>query len=384
MTARRFRIHDKTRTGSLELVKTLTPAVFLYRRRNYDFDEQLAMDVGAHQAGRLRTAWRIARERPDIVELNEPAMIEAWPSTLLYTAVILLLNWLPGRKIAVVTYAIENGDVARSLSSYSRLPLPVSSFLVARVMAFLALPITRMAFGSDGARTVYASLLPRSASAAIASRTFMELPKPCDQCEPAKEHAVAFVGSFEERKGVHKLLDAWAEPALARSGARLSVLGKGPLEHVVRARAGTLPNVDVTVDPAREVIHRVLANAKVLVLFSQPTARWREQIGRPIMEGLAHGCEIVASTETGLADWLGRQGHRVLDPGATSSDLASAIGAALRSARSPDAVTKALPRQNQRVSADSWLMLGGNATSLDGSEQEAIVQEPGQQVSRFR
>jgi glycosyltransferase involved in cell wall biosynthesis len=53
---------------------------------------------------------------------------------------------------------------------------------------------------------------------------------------------------------------------------------------------------------------------------------WREQIGLPLVEGLAHGCRVVTTTETGLAEDL--RGHPLVT--LTTPGDATALAEALR------------------------------------------------------
>jgi glycosyltransferase involved in cell wall biosynthesis len=114
-------------------------------------------------------------------------------------------------------------------------------------------------------------------------------------------------------------------------------------------------SIEVHIDPSRDEIHRFLRQAQVLVLPSQSTPTWREQVGLPIVEGLAHGCSIVTTTETGLSDWLAEHGHAVASPQATAQDLADAICKAIASGPLGNDVTASLPGSDGRLAADVWL-----------------------------
>jgi glycosyltransferase involved in cell wall biosynthesis len=105
-------------------------------------------------------------------------------------------------------------------------------------------------------------------------------------------------------------------------------------------------------------VHEVLRQSAVLVLLSQPIGGWREQIGLPILEGLSHGCEVVATSETGVADWLAARGHAVVPPGAGPEVVADRLDEALRRAPTRRGSLSDLPRTDQRLAADRWLMTG--------------------------
>ena len=170
---------------------------------------------------------------------------------------------------------------------------------------------------------------------------------------------VAFVGALAERKGVRVLLAAWSLVVARRPDARLVVLGKGPLEDEVRSALAADPSALLEVDPPRDRIHGVLDGARVLTLPSQPRPAWREQVGLPIVEGLSHGCTVVATTETGLADWLQEHGHLVVPDAGSAEALADGLVAALDRARTADDVLDDLPTRDGRLAADDVLVGGG-------------------------
>ena len=85
---------------------------------------------------------------------------------------------------------------------------------------------------------------------------------------------------------------------------------------------------------------------------------WREQVGLPITEGLAHGCVIVTTNETGIATWLRENGHQVIEEREVGRELASAIVAAAQSELTADDVRRQLPDVDGRVAARRWLYSG--------------------------
>jgi glycosyltransferase involved in cell wall biosynthesis len=185
------------------------------------------------------------------------------------------------------------------------------------------------------------------------------LPAPCDCPDVARgRDDVLFLGAFDERKGVPQLLEAWPEVRRAHPAARLTMIGTGPLAERVAWFAAGDDHVSVVVDPPRAEIHAALRRAAVLVLLSQPTATWREQVGLPLVEGLAHGCAVVASSETGLATWLAAHGHAVLPPSAAPDAIGTAVADALAARRPAASVRADLPEVDGRLEADRWLFTG--------------------------
>ncbi|UVF79141.1 glycosyltransferase family 4 protein [Gordonia mangrovi] len=168
-------------------------------------------------------------------------------------------------------------------------------------------------------------------------------------------NTVLFLGAFEDRKGVLELVDAWPAVRAAAPSAELIVVGKGPLEPEVRRRVAEMkPAARVVVDPPRSEIFSLLADAKVVVLLSKRELGWREQVGLPICEGLASGCEIVTTGETGLAEWLASNGHRVIPEPSTDS-IVDALAAAIFDERLPQEIIESLPLEDGRLIADRWM-----------------------------
>jgi glycosyltransferase involved in cell wall biosynthesis len=177
---------------------------------------------------------------------------------------------------------------------------------------------------------------------------------PCAQGDAQRRPRVVFLGAFAARKGFPLLAEAWPLVLADQPDAELVVVGKGELEPLAH-ELGALSSVRVVVDPPRDAIHEELRQARVLALPSQRAGRWREQVGLPIVEGLAHGCTVVTTDETGLADWLVETGHRVLHAPTSVEDLAGSIAAALRENRSAADVSATLPLTDGRLEADAWM-----------------------------
>ncbi len=87
-----------------------------------------------------------------------------------------------------------------------------------------------------------------------------------------------------------------------------------------------------------------------MVLPSRRVEGWREQVGLSLVEGLAHGCRLLTTDETGLAEGLGAE-HVVVAAGS-----AEALAGGLR-ALGPAAATKALPGPggDSRQEVQRWL-----------------------------
>ena len=238
----RARIFDEARTVHLERIPEVTPALFIFRQKRYDFDESIAKDVGAVQKARTPTVWFLLRSALTRVELNEPALIKAWPSLAGYVLAIRIRNifTLPRRRIRIVMYAIDNSDIAGNLSSYFHLPRRVGVILTRLAFRFLVPRHSRIAFGTHQARESYLRVVPNLASR-VECELVPALPTTCRSCNQpgTKSRLLTFLGAFEERKGIltneglakgsgspagRESSDSWQREA----GASGSRVGSGP------------------------------------------------------------------------------------------------------------------------------------------------------------
>ena len=349
------RLYESLRTAHLERAHELAPASIVYRVTRYDFDASLAEGLDLVPAGPLGAAWSIARSRVETLEVNEPLMTSSLPTTALVLAALAVRRRLTGRRTVVVSYLIGNADPFAAVTAprlRTRLRRRGERVLSRAVWRRL----DRVVFGTDAARETYTRLLgaPR-ASADRADVAALPTRHPDARGGGARPPHVVFVGSFVERKGLRVLAAAWPLVVADRPNATLSLIGKGPLEQEARALSVAEPSVTVEVDPPRARIHAALDEARALVLWSQPSPTWREQVGLPIVEGLSHGCTVVTTTETGLADWLAAHGHVVAADPRSPRVLAAAIVEALDAGRTADDVLADLPDRDGRLAADDRL-----------------------------
>ncbi|GAA3533808.1 hypothetical protein AFL01nite_21380 [Aeromicrobium flavum] len=349
----RVRVYEGLRTAHLERFHQWEPASVLYGGRNYDFAEELLRGLDVRRFGSTAS---LARDllRADVrqLEVNEPLMLSAVKNSLVAAVAVRLRGLVAGRRVRIVSYAIGNDDPFTSPSP--RLASWWRRRLYRAMVRLLMLQVDRLAVGTEGAMVQYRPYRTRR-SAQV--RLVPALPEPCAVCPlDGARTAVVFLGAFDERKGLRQLLEAWPKIRASAPGVPLRILGKGDLRPLAEEAAATWDEVTVHVDPSRELIHRELASAAVLVLLSQPTPTWREQVGLPLVEALAHGCEVVATTETGIADWLAGHGHRVLDPRTAGPDeVAAAVRQALAADRAAGDVLRDLPTVDGRLAADRWM-----------------------------
>lgn len=351
----RVRSYQVLRSAHLERAHDFAPASILYGVRRYDFDETLAVGLDLHRCGPLALVLALLAQPLIALEINEPLQTSGLPRTALTVAAVRIADGLRRRRTRIGAYAIENRDpfAVRPDRLRSRVR-QVGESVLSRLISH---QLDQIAYGTDGAAELYHRRLGRSLIRASA-RVFSAVPTACD-CpgdgapnEPDPE-LVLYLGALHPRKGVRQLLDAWPHVSARQPTARLVLVGKGDLEPEVRATITQLRNVELVIDPPRPQVHQWLRRARTLVLFSQPTPRWREQVGLPIVEGLAHGCRIVTSDQTGLADWLRIHEHQVLPPTAP----AGALGQAILLTLDPSPLNSGpLPEVDGRRSADDWLL----------------------------
>lgn len=145
----------------------------------------------------------------------------------------------------------------------------------------------------------------------------LELPP--SRPEPAGTFTVAYVGRLVEDKGVADLL---AAATRLTGDVAVIVAGGGPLEDAVRSAGGPVTWLGAL---APEDVDGVYARAHVTCVPSRATPTWEEQFGRVVVESLARGVPVVA-TSTGELAWV----------------LSVAPGGVLVGERDPDALAAAL------------------------------------------
>ena len=295
---------------------------------------------------------------PDVLEVTEPLWTAQWPDALR------LADAAPGARL--VTYAIEV------------LPPPDPP---------VADRLGAVAFGSQAARDAYDLSYP---GAGWATTVVEERRDRCGACFPADPalggdrvpaaRELVFAAEFSERKAVDLLMAAW--DAAAVPGWRLRLLGWGPRTDQVVAWGAGRPDVEVVVAAGRAVVHDALRRAAAVVLPSRRVPGWREQIGLSIVEGLAHGCHVVATDETGLAAGLRAAGHTVL-PAGDGAALAQALASVLPQLP-PD---KQLPGGRGRQPAPGAGLAGagrGAGVSADDPGSALLAREATSLVARLR
>ena len=361
-----LRVYEILRTAHLERFAARGPSDVLYQHTRYDFDQATAdrvqgLGTRLTRTSRLGVLKHLALTSHQSVELNEPMMSNRWIDLGGQLLAIRLRDALTGRHTRISAYCIGIVDPAHDISARRRLPLGASTWWTRTILRALVRGFDCLAFGTTGSYLAHAELLD-DPELAVRARTFEALPAACEcLAEEGRDRdpaAVVFVGSFDERKGVRLLMHAWEVVHRDRPDATLHLMGTGPLSAEVTSWAAGRAEVSVALDPPRGQVHEGLSGAATLVLLSQRVGHWREQVGLPLVEGLAHGCQIVTTTESGLSPWLAEHGHRVVAAPGDVSTAAAAVLAALQAGRSRASVLADLPSDDQRLAAEDWMTTG--------------------------
>lgn len=351
MPQTRVRLYQSLRSAHLERARVLTPATIVYGEKRYDFDASLTERLHLVPGHGMRAAQWLWQHPPSILEVNEPLMLESAIWTAGAIACLRVRRLFGGPPVRLVTYAIEN------LDPFLRPVRPqwkprLRRMLERLCVRFIWRSLTRIAFGTQAAEQLYQQVLgPSKAQSAL----IWALPAAAHDNGHKTANQAVFVSAFQERKGVSQLMAAWPLVVAQLPRATLLMIGKGPMLDTVSSAAKWDSTIEVLVDPPRTEIASRLAAATVLVLPSQATQAWREQVGLPIVEGLAHACTVVTTDQTGLADWLVEQGHHVVPTPYEPADLARALIAALRDPLDLEIVRRSLPLRDGRLAADDWM-----------------------------
>lgn len=154
---------------------------------------------------------------------------------------------------------------------------------------------------------------------------------------PARHPTFVFVGRLSREKGVDLLLRAFGAVVRNHAGARLRVVGDGPLEaetHALAATLGLSSSVDFTGRLPRSGVEAMLADAWALVAPST----WAEPYGMVVAEAILCGVPVVATSTGGFAE--------TVDPGVSGLLVPNGDRAGLERALDDVASGRAFPQHS--------------------------------------
>ena len=150
-------------------------------------------------------------------------------------------------------------------------------------------------------------------------------------CARPGKSTILFVGRLESRKGLPTLLEAYGQLRRARSDARLVVVGDGPMRwgYESQVAAMGIPDVEFAGRVSSELLPRYYASADI---FCAP-ATGGESFGIVLLEAMASGVPVIASSIPGFSSVVTHDVDGVLVPPRHPKDWAAALARAARRSR---------------------------------------------------
>jgi len=356
--SRSIRIHVHLRGADLALMERMGPAEIWYFVPHTDLPHASALPPWCVRVNVFTAVRRIFTTQARTIEIPEPLWARFLPTALTLMVSARLARRLRQRPSRTVFYSLENNTPAGALFGTSRVPAVAKRTFIWMLGTMVTPLVDRVAFGSSGAARAYDEMKRLRIKS---SRVITALPArrtlPAEAETPRSTGVTAlFVGGLEYRKGISILLDVWDEVEAAAPDVTITIIGSGPLQSRVedwvrlaperRRFLGQLPHGELA---------SFYEGSDVLIAPSVRDGRWREQIGLQLREALANGLTIVASDETGLADWLTEHGHTVVPAAELGDTLAARVVNTLNQVLPRPSVRESLPTIDGRVAADSWL-----------------------------
>lgn len=348
-----IRILPELRSAQIERGFVTTPCRVLYFGKNFDLGAT-KIPSNYERVNLWRACLALFSSRTTVLETAEPLWVRFLPTNMALIAAWKLGGLVRRTRRFTVCFAIENNDVDDVLFGQVRASSGLRRFARTLLSFWIKRTFDRIAFGTDGAEQTYGSLALDSRTS---TQVWVDLPARQQVMLPGSDGANAiFVGQLEARKGLYELMAQWPSVEANIASAKLTIVGDGELNDVVRSWCDVVPSRRIMIGRLEHsLVLGVIAKNSVLVAPSIRSGRWREQIGLPIVEALSLGLTIVTTDETGLAPWLAEQGHTVLSAETLAETLATSVSAALAEPLDRNRVLSSLPAVAERIRSDVWI-----------------------------
>lgn len=162
------------------------------------------------------------------------------------------------------------------------------------------------------------------------------------------EPVVTFVGRLVEKKGVDVLLQAWPEVVAAVPGARLDILGAGPLADLLPADTPTVRHVVPQPQRRRAQVRDLIRGARVVVSPSRTAASGDvESLLLVNLEAQASGRPVVTTRHGGIPEYVADKESALL----VKENDAAALADALKAVLTDEPLAERLAAAGPRVAA---------------------------------
>ncbi len=190
-----------------------------------------------------------------------------------------------------------------------------------------------------------------------------------------REFDLVYAGRLVSEKGVDVLLRALRQLRDKKLQPKLTIVGSGPEEHVLRELAAAL-------ELNEQVIFKGTLRGSALVeelnrhsILVVPSL-YNEPFGIVALEGIACGCVVIGSHGGGLRDTIGPCG--LTFPNGDSNALAKCLGDVLSGSHSLETLRaharEHLAKFSKSAVADAYLQLLRQAISCSKHDQKGIVE----------
>lgn len=167
---------------------------------------------------------------------------------------------------------------------------------------------------------------------------------------PPQAPLIVYVGRLIEAKGLRELVEAFARLRGAHPDARLVVIGEGPFREALQAQITALGLQDAAQLMGGQLPDQVAQWVSTASLLTLPS--WTEGYPNVLVEALACGCPIVATTVGGIPEIVTPE-RGVLVPPRDSNKLADAFDTVLTRAWNRTALAESMQRSWRDVARET-------------------------------